>query len=96
MAKTHTTTISVEQRHIKAGIRQSSDRCPVALAIEDAGLDRPCVHSCGIQWMVFNDGDETTYMRSPMPSRVRDFMDDFDAGGYSPPPFTFTLTSEAY
>ena len=74
--------IDVEQRHIDEGVRHSGMKCPVALALLDAGFERPVVGPYG-----FADGD-VIYSLS---GGSRDFVASFDRG-LSVEPITLETT----
>lgn len=79
-------TIRVTQEHIDKGHRNSCGKCPVALAMKDAGLGDPQVGVHGFQYL-HSDGFWTTGI---LPEYVRDFIRHFD-GAYSVSPFEFDV-----
>ena len=74
--------VSVEARHIAAGVRGKGTKCPVKLAMSEAtGRD-----DCGAMKRHLRVG-----LRScPVPPEVTDFIHRFDTG-LPVEPFTFTL-----
>ena len=78
--------ISVTQKHIDSGVRGSCSSDPLALAMREAGLEKPHVGPTYITWRKsFRDYSEET------PEDVLQFMEQFDNGGISRP-FEFELS----
>lgn len=78
-------TIQVTQQHIDKGVRGSCSSDPIALAMRDAGLDRPWASPGHLAWREqFRD-----YFVDP-PKSVIDFMGDFD-NGKDVEPFEFEV-----
>lgn len=82
--------INVTQYHIDRGCRESCRGCPIALALSDAGVSDPHV-----------EGDQAGAMRADglhdwfrLPSRVRRFIQAFDAGS-AVEPFSFPMPDAA-
>ena len=72
--------ISVTQKHIDAGVRGSCSSDPIALAMREAGLDRPHVGPTYITWRKdFKDYSVET------PADVLEFMEQFDNKGWVKP-----------
>lgn len=83
--------IKVTKVHIGAGVKESADRCPVALAVATAGA--PCsivvVDTHEIKWCDLKDPD-LQWSQHLTPSAVKEFIEKFDAGK-AVKPFAFTL-----
>ena len=67
-------TIEVKQDHIDRGLRHSSQCCPVALALHDAGYTEASVLTSSITWRT-SPGIEAVAVTPP---KARQFMHDFD------------------
>lgn len=72
--------IRVEERHIAAGARCSSTRCPIALALaEQLNLAwTPCVTQSTAA--AFEVGTDTQHLASLLPPEATDFIRRFDRG----------------
>jgi hypothetical protein len=62
--------IQVTQEHINAGVRGSATSDPIALALKDAGWEKPYVNVFGLQ-----NGQIKRY---PLPAGMWEFMYNFD------------------
>lgn len=71
--------IRLTQDHINLGRQCESDRCPVALAIQDAGV--PC--QVGV-FSIYGPAG-STYWRVSQPESVQQFRQDFDDGVFVEP-----------
>ena len=78
--------IRVTQEHIDKGIRGSCTKCPIALALIDAGLDNPSV---GVYYM--RGGGRHLF---GCPQIIKNFMTLFDNGAYAAP-FEFEIPDAA-
>lgn len=78
-------TINVTQEHIDAGERGSCGHCPVALAMVNAGLDRPLVVTA------LHGTANGKRVHASMPHCVNKFATSFDRGL---PVFPFTFTAD--
>jgi hypothetical protein len=83
-----TIKVEVKQKHIKNGIPGSACRCPIALAVKDAGLEEPAV-ICGITF-----GSIENRIRVPLLKKASAFIDRFD-NSQPVKPFSFQLKYEA-
>ena len=83
-------TVRVEQVHINKGIKQSFGSCPIALAMEDAGLDDVIVTGFSALYKL---GD--SYFRANLSFDCLGFTIRFDAGK-DVAPFDFEMHEEKY
>ena len=67
--------VRVEKRHIEGGVSGDSQQCPVALAMNDAGVADPAVGLCSVEWSA--SGRRWT---GRMDERSCDFVRSFDDG----------------
>ena len=80
--------IKVDLDHIKRGVQKNPTRCPITLAMKDAGLQEPCVYKntfyCGP--MRFDPKRMSKYrITHLLPDEATHFLQRFDAGlGVSP------------
>lgn len=81
--------VSVTAGHIKRGIRGECEKCPVALAMLDAGATSVMVGDFYIYWKIARKG--TCRVRNP--KTVQAFIERFDSGK-PVKPFEFDLVSE--
>lgn len=81
--------ITVTQEHIDLGRRMRSKRCPIALAMRDAGLTKPRVLMSNVSWRV-ESGERLV---RAMPMSAQQFRRIFDSYGQGQP-FTFDLDVE--
>lgn len=79
--------ISVLARHVHYGVRGNCTRCPIALAIIDAGYAHPYVGSN----IEFQSKTSSAVFAYHIPKEVSNFMMDFDRTGKGKP-FTFRLS----
>lgn len=89
-----TLTVKVEQRHIDAGYRCSSRRCPIALALVEALSPhypfQPDIDVGGFGFCVLN-ADGVTGRTVFLPYQAANFIEYLDSG-YPVEPFTFQIT----
>jgi hypothetical protein len=78
--------ISVNQKHIDIGVRGSCSSDPIALAMREAGLEKPHAGPSYISWRK-NNKDYFV----PTPTDVLQFMEAFDNKGHVKP-FEFSLS----
>lgn len=89
MKSTNRIKIEVTAKHIKQGQPKQCGKCPIALAMEDAGI---------IDSLVFADqasgrNDAMGYrMHYDLPRSAQRFVQSFDAGRQTAKPFTFFLS----
>jgi len=76
--------VSVTADHIDKGIPHCGDRCPVALALNDAGLAEVFV---GLYEICYTEGELAT------PVVVQHFIKAFDEDDKAVKPFSFNLES---
>lgn len=81
-----TVTISVTQEHIEAGEARNCSRCPLALAVAAAGIERPEVDYTFVD--AFRSGQR---VRAALPAVAIVFVTNFDHG-HPVRPFTFDLS----
>lgn len=85
--------IEVTQNHIEAGARRSCDRCPIALALLDAGFPSPYVSS---KWARLNHDygqpeQQGKRQQVSLPEIAQQFVRFFDSPHHSVEPFSFTI-----
>lgn len=78
--------VAITQEHIKEGIPNHGDFCPVAMAFNAAGLSPVFVTSTAIIWPC---GCVVS-----LPIRVRRFIRQFDRGHMVPKPLKFWVVVE--
>ena len=78
--------IEVTKEHIEDGEKDSKFYCPIALAMKDAGYDRPCVGALDVSWFI-GKGD---WNCAGLPTDAAQFVEDFD-DGLNVEPFEFDL-----
>lgn len=90
------TTVNVTAEHIAKGEQCEAGDCPIAHALNEAGImpaDGFAVVSCD---RVYLNWGSRARLRAWLPDEARSFVDDFDLkGGEQAEPFTFQLTWEA-
>lgn len=88
--------VRVTAKHVKNGTRCNSGKCPVALALLDAGFQRVYVGSgnsiSGYQEKLLSTGVNLSVTTLKSVSKVTEFIDKFD-GKEQPKGFTFTVTA---
>ena len=77
-----TLTFSVSEEHIREGFPENVERCAIALALDDAGAERPTVDSNDIYLELpqVEHGVMTghNYWHARTPQGIRDFIKAFD------------------
>jgi len=76
--------ISVKQKHIDKGVRESSEFCPIALACKDGGINVPIVNRMISGYFV------NRYICVDVPQKACYFIAAFDKGR-KVEPFSFEL-----
>ena len=79
--------ISVQQKHIDAGVRGSCSSDPLALAMREAGLKKPYV---GVSYITWRKGFKDYSVETP--EDVLQFMESFDNQSASAKPIEFELS----
>jgi hypothetical protein len=82
-----TITVSVEQGHIEAGLRQDCRRCPIAIALNEQH-PMPSVWRVGHSWARWRDADP--FKSSLLPIKAVEFIMCFDSAR-PVEPFTFEM-----
>lgn len=82
--------VRVTQDHIDRGVANDPNRCPVALALEDATVHHDRGYSSVGGNIYVKPGHGKT-LKAATPERAMLFIQDFDAGK-SVSPLSFTLT----
>lgn len=82
--------IEVTEQDIKLGRRCSRDRCPVALAFKRAGIKPDGVTGMAVVFFY-----KTSYTEVTLPSKVANFIADFD-NSVVVEPFSFDLDLPDY
>lgn len=79
--------IKVEQKHIDKGERDNCDKCPIALAMKDAGFHKPMVRLTSLHWF---ENEKAKKVISP--DCCIFFVGRFDIGDHVEP-FEFQISS---
>jgi len=83
--------VKVTQEHIDKGRRCNAHCCPIALALSDAGLDRPFVVGSRVMLEGYEVG---------LPMDAYNFIDKFDRDLeptiWEPKPFEFSIDPKSY
>jgi hypothetical protein len=82
--------VKVTDKHIKRGIPQCIDQCPIALALTDLGYD---VISVGLDTTLFYDKNRVNVFSFFLPPIATDFIKRFDNLEHLTS-FDFTLEEE--
>lgn len=82
--------VSVTQAHIDRGIASDCGKCPIALALEDCGMEQVKIMDEADEISFFNPKLSRT-VRLMAPSNIYDFVVEFDCG-QSVLPFEFEIT----
>lgn len=86
------TTITVTEDHIRRGLRQSNQYCPIALAAKDAGVEYVSVFPRGFTcWSIRTQWEGQPI---PLPPVAAQFAERFDKE-LPVAPFSFALSSPA-
>lgn len=87
--------IRVTQKHIQDGEAGETGRCPIALALSEAGMFCPSVGSFGIylnsEGKIGDDRERHVFL----PREAQDFVENFDDGS-GVDPFEFNISAECF
>ena len=73
-------TVKVLDRHIQKGKPNKCAECPIALALVDAGFDRPWVDHSLVHYFAKPDGVREELYHFWLPGDAVGFVEDFDEG----------------
>lgn len=86
-------TVNVTQDCINSGLTGDCEKCPVALAMLQAGFIEPTVDASHLEWMEPSVG---TRFYDYTPGAVASFVHDFDENGIAGgKPFSFVVDTAA-
>lgn len=89
--RTEVMKIEVKNVHVLHGRRNDDRQCPIALAMQDYGLEGASATRESLEWY----HTKGVYIGTEPPYEVKDFIEDYD-NGRDVHPFVFDLEWERY